>query len=618
MEYSCVADGVRFLKGIAQSRWMMLVASFFVMSCAGGLYLFGLYSQEMKITLGYDQETVNNIAFFKDLGANVGIIAGLVCDFSGAWLCLLLGSIVNVFGYTMIWLAVTGRIARPAVWQMCLYIAIGANSGAFASTAVIVSGVKSFPQNRGMVVGLLKGFVGLSGAMMTQIFKAIYGTTNSSSSIILLIGWFPSFVYLVLMFVVRPMKIVQAANDKRKFYVFLGIALLLAAYLLMIILVDSLSKVKQSAQQAFAAIMILIMLLPLGVVVQTELNKTIPTGGEGENEVEIYTPQEIQQEHQQQSILRSVSSEEHQQQSITSEVVKVTDIKEATGLLSTDANKPATETESSLDNPLIPSNKQPHSTSALHDLWKTFTTELTTKPSRGEDHTIIQAISSLDFLLVFLIATLGTGTGLVVIDNLGQLGPALGYPPRRVRTFVSLVSIWNFLGRVGFGFMSEILLQRKGIPRPLFSAVICVISVIVNVVIALNVPGSLYIASMLIGVCVGALTPLLYSIVSELFGLRYFGTLFNVATLASPLGSYLLSVRAAGHLYDQEAHKQWERHRALAPAPATSALLCHGAQCYSVSLFIMAAVSVLGCLLSLILSFRTRQFYKTKRVPQLP
>lgn len=44
-----------------------------------------------------------------------------------------------------------------------------------------------------------------------------------------------------------------------------------------------------------------------------------------------------------------------------------------------------------------------------------------------------------------------------MIDNLGQMSQSLGYDNTHV--FVSMISIWNFLGRVGGGFFSEIIVR---------------------------------------------------------------------------------------------------------------------------------------------------------------
>ncbi|PKI26150.1 hypothetical protein CRG98_049161, partial [Punica granatum] len=50
--------------------------------------------------------------------------------------------------------------------------------------------------------------------------------------------------------------------------------------------------------------------------------------------------------------------------------------------------------------------------------------------------------------------------------------------------------------------------------------------------------------------------PLLFAIISEIFGLKYYSTLYNVGAAASPFGSYILNVRVAGWLYDREARRQ--------------------------------------------------------------
>jgi hypothetical protein len=75
------------------------------------------------------------------------------------------------------------------------------------------------------------------------------------------------------------------------------------------------------------------------------------------------------------------------------------------------------------------------------------------RPRRGQDFTLGQAIVKADFWLLFFSFFCGVGSGVTAINNLAQMGEAQGYSD--VSIFVSLISIWNFLGRLGGGALSE-------------------------------------------------------------------------------------------------------------------------------------------------------------------
>ncbi|KAE9459066.1 hypothetical protein C3L33_09032, partial [Rhododendron williamsianum] len=546
---------------VLMGRWYMVFAAFLIMSAAGATYMFGDYSGDIKSALGYDQTTITWLSFFKDTGSNVGIIAGLINEVTPPWVVLSVGAVLNFFGYFMIWMAVTKKISTPQIWQMCLYICIGANSQSFANTGALVTCVKNFPESRGVVLGLLKGFLGLSGAIITQLYYAIYG--NNSKSLILFIGWLPAAISFAFLRTIRIMKVIRQPNELKVFYDFLYISLGFAGFLMIIIIVEELTQFSKAGYVGSSIPVFVFLFLPLAIVIREEYG--------------IWKRKKVHEVNKSPSQLKIVTESE----------------KPNAGVV-------ALSPSSSINAHKLPtSQNQQEQVSCFKNMFR--------PPSRGEDYTILQALFSIDMLVLFFSSICGIGGTLTAIDNLGQIGTALGYPNKSISTFVSLVSIWNYLGRVAAGFVSEILLTKYKLPRPLFLTLTLLFSCIGHLLIAFNVPNGLYLASVIIGFSFGAQWPLLFAIISELFGLKYYSTLYNFGSVASPIGLYILNVKVTGHLYDKEAERQ------LAAAgivrKAGEELNCNGVDCFKQAFVIITVVTVIGAIVSVILAVRTRKFY---------
>ncbi|CAN6309833.1 unnamed protein product [Urochloa humidicola] len=543
------ASTMRFARHVVRGRWFMFFASILIMAAAGGTYIFGIYSKAVKSSLGYDQQTLNTLSFFKDVGANVGILPGLINEVTPPWVVLASGAGMNLVGYLMIYLAVSGRTSRPPVWLMCVYIAVGANSQSFANTGALVTAVKNFPEDRGVVLGLLKGFVGLSGAIFTQLYRAIYGTDNDGAELVLLMAWLPAAISLLFIPTIRIMprpNNTVAGRERRAFFLFLYASIVLAVYLLVMNVVElEVIHFPKPAYYVTAAVLLLLIFFPIVIVVKEELKTylqpPLPT---------------------------------------TSSIVSI----------AVDDKK----THPSAPAPAAAEEDDSSSTTCFQDVFR--------PPARGQDYTILQALFSVDMLVLFVATICGVGGTLTAVDNMGQIGQSLGYPQRSITTFVSLVSIWNYAGRVVSGFASEYVLARYKVPRPLVLTAVLLLACVGHALIAFGVSNGLYAASVILGFCFGAQWPLLFAIISEVFGLKYYSTLYNFGAVASPVGSYILNVRIAGKMYDREALRQGGRKG--------KDLTCIGVRCFKESFLIITGVTMLGALVSLVLAWRTRKFYQ--------
>lgn len=543
--FICKKEMKSFSLQILSSRWFTIFASLLIMSVNGTSYMFGLYSGDIKTSLGYDQTTLNTLSFFKDLGGNLGVSAGLVYEIMPTWVVLSIGAIMNFSAYFLIWVTVTGRINKPRLWQVCLYMCLATNAASYPNTGALVTCLKNFPESRGSVIGLLKGLIGLSGAIMTQLYHSFYG--NDSKSLILLIAWIPAIVPLLFLRTIRIMKVVQQEKELKVFYKFLYAALGLAGFIMLIIIIQNKLKFTRSEYISSTTFVLALLFLPLAIVIKEEFTLW-------------------------QSKKQNLN--DHSQLNVVAE-------------------NPSAVVTTPLGGRLEPF-------SCIVNIFN--------QPDRGEDYTILQAISSIDMLIIFIATTCGVGGALAAIDNLGQIADSLGYKTHNIGTFISLVSVWNFLGRVLASFASEVALTKYKFPRPLMLTFVILFSCIGHVLIAFGVGHSLYISSIIIGFCLGAQLPLVSTIISEIFGLKHFSTLYSVGSVSSPIGSYIFNVKVAGHLYDKEALKQMEASGLK--REAGKELNCSGVHCFREAFVIITAATFLGFLVSIILVYRTRRFYK--------
>ncbi|XP_021866231.2 protein NUCLEAR FUSION DEFECTIVE 4 isoform X1 [Spinacia oleracea] len=262
----------------SNSRWVATAGSIWIQAIIGGTYTFSLYSPILKSSQSYDQFTLNTVSVFKDIGSNAGVLSGLLYSAvvsSGRhnrnggvpWVVHTVGAAEGFLGYFFIWLAVVGVIPRPPVPLMCVFMFLAAHSQTFFNTWNVVTSIQNFPDYSGTVVGLMKGFLGLSGAILIQVYKAFF--KGNPSTYILMLALLPSIVSLSLMHLVRlcPNKTSEDKNNLNSMSI---VSMLLAAYLMIILILEDILVFPHWAR--LVGFLVLLVFLSLPLKIATEAN----------------------------------------------------------------------------------------------------------------------------------------------------------------------------------------------------------------------------------------------------------------------------------------------------------------------------------------------------------
>ncbi|KAK0583149.1 hypothetical protein LWI29_033910 [Acer saccharum] len=526
----------------AMSKWPGFGTAVWVVSICGYNYTYSNYSDALKTPMNLTQLKLNNLIVAKDVGSALGLLAGYFSDRLPTPVILIIGSIEGLIGYGAQWLVVSKRIQPLPYWQMCVFLCMGENSTMWMNTTVLLTCLRNFGwRNDSLVSCILKSYAGLSTAILTNICTTLFA--GDPSKFLFMLAVDPFVICLPAVFFLREIPpattVAEKVEETMYFTVFKAIAILLAVYLLGR---DFVKTTGDAVSVAFAVVLLVLLasplLIPFYSYLMTRNSTRLNPDVEGQIDETLLNPEQA-----------AVNT---------------------TAATTEDTVAPPDEAE-----------------------------EMKRRPVIGEDLTIYEAMRTVDFWILFSSFLCGVGTGMTVMNNIGQMALALGYV--NVTTLVSLMSIFGFFGQFISGSLSDYFLEKAGTPRPLWNAASQILMAVGYMLLALDVPGSLYIGSILLGLCYGVRLAVLTPI-AELFGEKNYGLIYNILILNIPLGSFLFSGLLTGYLYDTQA-----------TPIAGGGNTCVGAHCYRLVFTIMAIVCLVGFGLDIVLAFKTKHIYALRK-----
>ncbi|KAL6335818.1 hypothetical protein AAG906_040531 [Vitis piasezkii] len=416
--------------------------------------------------------------------------------------------------------------------------------------------MRNFPLSRGTVAGILKGYIGLSAAVYTEIYNSVLQESASKLLLFLTLG-LPVLCFALMYFIRACTPASGEDSSEHGHFLFTQAAsVCLGIYLLATTVVDDLFNPSDALSNTFTGIMVIFLLCPLAIPLKMTLfpsnsKKNLPPVGSSDSLV-----QGEGNSNQTEPLLTPSSS--------------------ATCLGSFHEGEDASDIDMLL---------------AVGE----GAIKKKRKPKRGEDFKFREAFIKADFWLLWLVYFLGVGSGVTVLNNLAQIGVAFGVNDTTI--LLSLFSFCNFLGRLFGGVVSEYFVRTRTLPRTIWMTFSQVVMVVTFLLYASALSGTLYASTALLGICYGVQFSIMVPCASELFGLKHFGVIYNFMLLGNPIGALLFSGLLAGYVYDFEAAKQ-------------QSSTCLGGTCFRLTFLVLAGACGLGTILSIILTIRIKPVYQ--------
>lgn len=558
-------------------RWLSLSAAMIIMGCSGLTYTYAVYSGYIKMKFHYTQEQIDNIGAAKDFGAVVALASGFFYNFYPPWITVYIGALLRIFGYGLMWMTITGDTPR-SIWMLCLYVALGTGGDGWVDTACMMTSVENFDDHRGTAMGILKSQLGLSGAMFVTIYQAFL--QPDVNKFLLLIAVVPTVVYLLLGFLISP----STQNEKHKdirgtmmrFKIIYGMIVLLGIFLTLSMIIQAKFHAGNHTSGLFAILMLIIISVMYAVpVVQKPLGSGIYVSCPKNSQV-----QEIDLFPIPVRSLNHTKSLGGKSESLAGDCeTEIFPLKGVPGFI-----------EEELVESSEPRNVNEH-----------------TEVQNIVDLTVWECLVAVDFWLVNIVVMSGGGSGLAIINNFAQIGSAARSD--EIGLYVGIISVGSCFGRITSGYASDFLM-RSGYPRPLCLLITQIIMMLSCILLATGGVFFLYVGSALIGMAYGAYWTLAPAVLSEIFGMKPFAILYKIIGICPTIGSYVLSAKILGVLYDKQAALY--HHNSTEEIVHGEENTCYGWQCFGFALLYLSLICFIGGLACLWLMKRTHMLYSRR------
>lgn len=302
--------------------------------------------------------------------------------------------------------------------QLWIALCVATNSSAWFGTAVLVTNMRNFPLSRGTVAGLLKGYIGLSAAVFTEVYSMLLN--ESASDLLLFMTLGIPITCLAMMYFIRACTPAseEDSSEHTHFLFTQAASVTLAVYLLTTTILKDLLYLSNSVSYILVGIMVILLMSPLAIPIKMTIfpannkkpihkSSSIDKLAEGDRDTTLTDP-----------LLTPSSSAANLGSYYENEDISEVDMLLAVGEGAIKKKR---------------------------------------KPRRGEDFRFREAIIKADFWLLWVVYFLGVGSGVTVLNNLAQIGVSLGVHDTTI--LLSLFSFCNFLGRLGAGVISEFFVR---------------------------------------------------------------------------------------------------------------------------------------------------------------
>lgn len=617
------------------NKWATFSSCILLALAGGSGYCWALYSGALKTAFQLSQsqleELSNPLVPQLILSWLPGLGVGYLCKHhrSGPRLALLIGVLLNLFGNVTVWMAATGRLSSMPLYSIVWLGVIGANGTFWFDVAAMTVGIANFPQHRGTVVGIMKACYGISASMFSVVYTQAFDPNGLAFMLFITLSTAALGLLALPTFNSVPFR--QAhENAGPRFILAYAIVAGIAVYQPLAALLTHLAPHIGLIHVIVLAGLVLPLLPALfipwgtgGLRARPIISVPLPASAARSPLLRPYAESGTPSAHQGAVYLKAASP---QKADALQEIDQLTHEKVIDASLPGDASlRQADEGAHGGEGRAVES--QPAVTSLRCHLVRSDDIVTAAQEDREEidqalhpgrrkaaeaddsyglraesSPSLLRSLASINFWLLFVIFGTGTGCGLLLLLNLGQLVESLGGGQNGAGLLLSLFAVFNSLGRILAGWLPEHMLHTHGTPRTVWLIVVAGGSTVSTTLAGLaGGMGSLRSAAPLAGVVYGSFQALMPVLASELFDMQRFATLYVVLQQATLTGSYLLANRLAGALYDQKAEEHLKDPN-----------VCIGADCFRDSFLIAAALQALSTVLAGVLYVRTQALYKRR------